>query len=43
MSQWPKIDPDDPDYRRDLASLQVLGEDAIQETESRSHATGAGH
>ena len=25
MSKWPKIDPSDPDYQRDLASLQVSG------------------
>jgi hypothetical protein len=25
MRQWPKIDPKDPTYRRDLASLQVRG------------------
>jgi hypothetical protein len=27
MSQWPKIDPKDPTYQRDLVSLQVRGED----------------
>jgi hypothetical protein len=27
MSKWPKIDPSDPTYQRDLASLQVRGED----------------
>jgi hypothetical protein len=27
MSKWPKINPSDPDYERDLASLQVRGED----------------
>ena len=26
MSDWPKIDPSNPDYRRDLVSLQVNGE-----------------
>jgi hypothetical protein len=26
MSKWPKIDPSDPTYQRDLASLQVRGE-----------------
>ena len=26
MSKWPKIDPSDPIYQRDLASLQVRGE-----------------
>ncbi len=26
MSQWPKIDPSDPTYQRDLASLQVRGD-----------------
>ena len=25
MSKWPKIDPSDPTYQRDLASLQVRG------------------
>jgi hypothetical protein len=27
MSKWPQIDPRDPTYQRDLASLQVRGED----------------
>ena len=27
MSKWPKIDLNDPTYQRDLASLQVRGED----------------
>jgi hypothetical protein len=26
MSKWPAIDPKDPTYQRDLASLQVRGE-----------------
>ena len=28
MSKWPRIDPADPGYQRDLASLQVTGEEA---------------
>ncbi|MGH7526574.1 MAG: hypothetical protein ACREMX_07700 [Gemmatimonadales bacterium] len=28
MSQWPAIDPASPDYQRDMASLQVRGEEA---------------
>jgi hypothetical protein len=28
MSKWPRIDPSDPTYQRDLASLQVRGEGA---------------
>ncbi len=35
MSKWPKIDPRDPTYQRDLASLQVRGEDV--------HGQHAGH
>jgi len=27
MSKWPKIDPSNPDYQRDLASLQVRGDE----------------
>jgi hypothetical protein len=27
MSRWPKIDPSDPTYQRDLASLQVRGDE----------------
>jgi len=29
MSKWPKIDLNDPTYQRDLASLQVRGEDMV--------------
>ena len=25
LSKWPAIDPNNPDYQRDLASLQVRG------------------
>jgi hypothetical protein len=35
MNKWPKIDPRDPIYQRDLASLQVRGEDV--------HGQHAGH
>jgi hypothetical protein len=28
MSKWPAIDPADPDYQRDLASLETMGTDA---------------
>jgi hypothetical protein len=31
MSKWPRIDPGDPDYRRDLASLQMDGDAATSE------------
>jgi hypothetical protein len=27
MSRWPRIDPSNPDYKRDMASLQVRGEE----------------
>lgn len=30
MSKWPAIDPSNPDYQRDLASLQVRGTQAAQ-------------
>jgi hypothetical protein len=30
LSRWPAIDPNDPTYQRDLASLQVRGEDMGQ-------------
>jgi hypothetical protein len=36
MSKWPKIDPANPDYQRDLASLQVA-------PEPPSHGHGAHH
>ena len=39
MSQWPKIDPSDPAYQRDLASLQVGGETA----EAMHHGGHGGH
>jgi hypothetical protein len=35
MSRWPKIDPSDPDYQRDLVSLQVKG--------AGEHAAHRGH
>ncbi len=35
MSQWPAIDPASPDYKRDMASLQVRGEEG--------HGRHAGH
>jgi hypothetical protein len=31
MSKWPQIDPSDPTYQRDLASLQVRGEGPAHE------------
>ncbi len=39
MSQWPKIDPSDPAYQRDLASLQVGGETA----QAMDHGGHGGH
>jgi hypothetical protein len=39
MSHWPKIDPSDPAYQRDLASLQVGGETA----EAMHHGGHGGH
>jgi hypothetical protein len=39
MSKWPAIDPSDPTYQRDLASLQVRG--AGGEMEGMHH--GADH
>jgi hypothetical protein len=35
MSKWPAIDPHNPDYRRDLVSLQVRGTD---EDPAEAHA-----
>jgi hypothetical protein len=37
MSKWPRIDPSDPTYQRDLASLQVRGD------VSAHHGDHAGH
>jgi hypothetical protein len=54
MSKWPKIDPTNPTYQRDLASLQVRGEpgaagheghpghDAMQMEHGQMHAEPAG-
>jgi hypothetical protein len=39
MSKWPKIDETDPDYQRDLASLQVRGTGAA----SAEHGGGGAH
>jgi hypothetical protein len=38
MSKWPKIDPTNPTYQRDLASLQVRGE-----PDAAGHEGHAGH
>jgi hypothetical protein len=35
MSKWPAIDPSDPTYQRDLASLQVRG--GVNEMEGMHH------
>jgi hypothetical protein len=43
MSQWPSIDPTDPDYRRDLASLQMGGGEVTREAHTASHEQGAHH
>jgi hypothetical protein len=37
MGKWPRIDPADATYQRDLASLQVRGEDVA------GHGGHAGH
>jgi hypothetical protein len=42
MSQWPKIDPRDPTYQRDLASLQVRGETA-EAMDHGGHGGGTDH
>ena len=44
MSKWPKIDLNDPTYQRDLASLQVRGEDmaGMHEGMKMEHGNG-GH
>ena len=39
MAKWPKIDPRNADYQRDLISLQVGG-DATHEAQSSSHGHG---
>jgi hypothetical protein len=41
LSEWPAIDPADPEYQRDLASLQVRGEGAA-ETHGGGHSGHAG-
>jgi hypothetical protein len=42
MSKWPKIDPGNPDYQRDLASLQVRGEKMGGTTSAEHMHHGAG-
>jgi hypothetical protein len=42
MSQWPKIDPRDPTYQRDMASLQVRGETA-EAMDHGGHGGGTDH
>ncbi len=42
MSKWPKIDPRDPSYQRDLASLQVRGERMGGTTSHEHMHQGAG-
>jgi hypothetical protein len=37
MSKWPQIDPSDPTYQRDLASLQVRGDGAGHEGMKMDH------
>jgi hypothetical protein len=39
MSKWPRIDPSDPTYQRDLASLQVRG-DQMQGMQHGGHGGG---
>jgi len=52
MSKWPAIDPSNPDYQRDLASLQVRGTEAAQGhhgghmdhgTQDQTHEDHTGH
>jgi hypothetical protein len=38
MSRWPAIDPSNPDYKRDMASLQVRGESEHEGTHSSHHS-----
>lgn len=42
MSKWPKIDPSNPEYQRDLAALQVRGEDGTGHGE-QPHGGHGGH
>lgn len=37
MNKWPAIDPSNPDYKRDMASLQVRGEAAPEHHEHAGH------
>ena len=43
LSKWPKIDPTDPTYQRDLASLQVRGEDVHGMQHGEHGGQGADH
>jgi len=52
MRKWPAIDPSNPDYQRDLASLQVRGTEAAQGhhgghmdhgTQDQTHEDHTGH
>jgi hypothetical protein len=43
MKRWPAIDPRDPIYRRDMASLQVRGSRAGAMPQGRHQHSGSGH
>jgi hypothetical protein len=43
MSKWPAIDPSNPDYRRDLASLQVRGTGEAAAEGHGGHEMHGGH
>ena len=43
MKRWPAINPSDPTYQRDLASLQVRGGDESMSGMHRGHSGSAGH
>jgi hypothetical protein len=44
LKKWPSIDPRDPTYRRDLASLEVRGANSMSSMPGMDHGhTGSGH
>jgi hypothetical protein len=45
LSKWPSIDPSHPDYKRDMAALQVRGNEAAPDAHGAGHGEGhsSGH
>jgi hypothetical protein len=43
IEDWPKIDPSNPEYRRDMAALQVRGTTADQGAGGHQHGGHTGH